>query len=121
MAVEGGSRATARLDRTLAALADPNRRAIVDALRRGEQRPAELADRLEISRPALSRHLRVLRDAGLVSQTASEPDARLRPIRLQPEPLAVVRDWLAAVESLWVEQLAAFKQHAEKGGRDQSR
>lgn len=119
----GGPNGTARiagtarvddLDQTLAALAEPQRRAIVEALREGELRPSELADRLAISRPALSRHLRVLRQAGLVSQQAGEPDARARPIRLQPARLGAVRHWLETVEAFWADQLGAFKRHAER-------
>ncbi len=106
------------LDQTLAALAEPQRRAIVEALREGELRPSELADRLAISRPALSRHLRVLRQAGLVSQQAGEPDARARPIRLQPARLGAVRHWLETVEAFWADQLGAFKRHAERPASD---
>lgn len=116
MAVEAAS----TLDRTLAALAEPQRRAIIEALRDGERRPSELADRLAISRPALSRHLRILRQAGLVTQAASEPDARARPIRLQPERLSAVRNWLESVEAFWSDQLAAFQQHAEHPARRQA-
>lgn len=112
-----GAAPAADLDRTLAALAEPQRRAIVEALRDGELRPSELADRLAISRPALSRHLRVLRQAGLVTQQAGDPDARARPIRLQPEQLGAVRHWLESVEAFWADQLVAFKRHAEGPAR----
>lgn len=112
-----GAAPAADLDRTLAALAEPQRRAIVEALRDGELRPSELADRLAISRPALSRHLRVLRQAGLVTQQAGDPDARARPIRLQPERLGAVRHWLESVEAFWADQLVAFKRHAEGPAR----
>ena len=109
------------LDQTLAALADPCRRAIVEALREGEQRPSDLAERLAISRPALSRHLRILRQAGLVSQQSSDPDARVRPIRLRPERLGAVRNWLETVESCWVEQLDAFRRHVEGAAGERRR
>lgn len=104
----------ADLDRTLTALADPTRRAIVEQLRRQSLRPSELADTLAISRPAISRHLRVLREAGLVDQEVSGDDARARPIQLRGQPLADLRGWLQDLEGFWHEQLAAFKAHAEK-------
>lgn len=104
----------ADLDRTLAALADPTRRAIVEQLRRQSMRPSELADLLAISRPAVSRHLRVLRDAGLVNQDVADADARSRPIQLRGEALSPLRDWLQDLEGFWQAQLATFKAHAEK-------
>ena len=78
----------AELDRTLAALADPTRRAIVERLRNRPQRPSEVAEALSMSRPAMSRHLRVLRRAGLIAQEALEEDARARVIQLRTEPLS---------------------------------
>ena len=105
----------AELDRTLAALADPTRRAIVEQLRQQSLRPSELADTMAISRPAISRHLRVLREAGLIGQDIGGDDARARPIQLQPEPLAQLRDWADELQGFWHEQLAAFKAHAERG------
>lgn len=107
----------ADVDRTLAALADPARRAIVDLIRDRELRPSEVADALAMSRPAMSRHLRVLRTAGLVSEETSGEDARARLIRLRPEPLAELRGWLEDVEAFWAAQLAGFKAHAERGRR----
>lgn len=104
----------ADLDRTLAALADPNRRAIVELLRGRPLRPSEVADALSISRPTMSRHLRVLRNAGLIRQEASEVDARARLIQLRQEPFARLRGWLEEVEALWIDQLDAFKAHAER-------
>ena len=101
------------VDRTLAALADPNRRAIVDLLRGQPQRPSEVAETLSISRPTMSRHLRVLRLAGLVQQEIAGLDARARLIRLRQEPFAQLRGWLEEVEAFWGEQLDAFKAHAE--------
>lgn len=107
----------ADLDRTLAALADPTRRAIVERLRKRPQRPSEVAEALSMSRPAMSRHLRVLRRAGLIAQQVLEEDARARLIQLRPEPLAQLRSWVEDVEAMWGDQLQAFKAHAERAQR----
>ncbi len=101
------------LDKTLAALADPARRAIVEHLRQQPQRPSDLADVLALSRPAVSRHLRVLRQAGLVGQDVDGDDGRVRPIQLQTAPLLQLRDWADELQGFWQDQLAAFKVHAE--------
>ncbi|MCA9706274.1 MAG: winged helix-turn-helix transcriptional regulator [Myxococcales bacterium] len=103
------------LDQTLAALADPTRRAIVGLLRQGPRRSGELADALETSRPAMSRHLRVLRRSRLVAERIMEDDARGRVYELRPEPFGPLREWLDEVESFWQDQLGAFKAHAERG------
>jgi DNA-binding transcriptional ArsR family regulator len=104
----------ADLDRTLAALADPTRRAIVERLRSKPQRPSEVAEALSMSRPAMSRHLRVLRRAGLIAQEALEEDARARLIQLRTEPLSRLRAWVEDVEAMWNDQLQSFKAHAEQ-------
>ena len=104
----------ADLDRTLAALADPRRRAIVQRLLKEPQRPSEVAEALSLSRPALSRHLRVLRQAGLIEQQTLDADARARVIQLLPEPFAQLRTWLDEVEGFWSAELDAFKAHAER-------
>ena len=104
----------ADLDRTLAALADPTRRAIVERLRSKPQRPSEVAEALSMSRPAMSRHLRVLRRAGLIAQEALEEDARARLIQLRTEPLSRLRVWVEDVEAMWNDQLQSFKAHAEQ-------
>jgi DNA-binding transcriptional ArsR family regulator len=105
----------ADLDRTLTALADPTRRRVIDRLRRRPQRAGELAAALEMSAPAMSRHLRVLRQTGLVEEEGLDDDARVRVYRLRPERFAALRDWLDEVEGYWGDQLAAFKEHAERG------
>ncbi|MCP3138742.1 ArsR/SmtB family transcription factor [Pyxidicoccus xibeiensis] len=102
------------LDRTLAALADPTRRGVVDLLRKQPRRAGELADAFEMSPPAMSRHLRVLRKTGLVEEDSLEDDARVRVYRLCPEPFAALRVWLDEVEAYWEDQLGAFKAHAER-------
>src|SRR5262245_31473959 len=109
--------ASADLDRTFAALADPTRRRVVDLLRRRPQRAGELAAAFEMSAPAMSRHLRVLRRTGLVEEEGLDEDARVRVYRLRPERFAAIRDWLDEVEGYWGGQLAAFKAHAERGKR----
>jgi DNA-binding transcriptional ArsR family regulator len=103
----------ASLDATLVALADPTRRRIVHHLRRGPCRAGDLAQVCEMSPPALSRHLRVLRGSGLVAERAVEDDARVRLYVLRPQRLAELRRWLDEVESLWSAQLDAFKAHVE--------
>ncbi len=102
------------LDQTLAALADPTRRGVVDLLRRKPRRAGELAEALSMSPPAMSRHLRVLRKTGLVEERELDDDARVRMYRLRPEPFTALRAWLDGVETFWVGQLDAFKAHAER-------
>lgn len=110
---------TPSLDRTFAALADPTRRGVVDLLRKEPRRASDLADVLGASRPAMSRHLRVLRASGLVETTdgADGSDARERIYRLRPAPFAQLRGWLGEVERFWTVQLDAFKAHAETKAR----
>ncbi len=103
----------ASIDRILAALADPYRRATVDLLRQGPRSAGDLARALAIPAPAMSRHLRVLREGGLVTQTQPEFDTRLRVYALQPGPMAELKSWLSEAEALWSEQLAAFSAHIE--------
>jgi DNA-binding transcriptional ArsR family regulator len=102
------------VDATLAALADPTRRAVIDLLRATPRRAGELAHMLEVSPPALSRHLRLLRAQGLVQEESQDDDARVRMYCLKPEPFRALRSWLDEVESFWGGQLDAFKQHAER-------
>lgn len=106
------------LDSTLAALADPTRRRAIDLLRQRPRRPGELAAALGVSPPVISRHLRVLRHQGLVEEERGDPrDSRLRVYRLRREPFTDLRSWLDQVEAFWVEQLGAFKAHAERPSR----
>jgi DNA-binding transcriptional ArsR family regulator len=102
------------LDETLTALADPARRAIVDLLCRRPLRPSEVADALDMSRPAMSRHLRVLRTAGLIEEEMLEDDARSRLLQLRRQPFKQLRGWVDEVEGFWTDQLRAFKAHAER-------
>ena len=107
----------AAVDDILTALADPARRGVVDLLLHGPRRAGELADRLGLTAPAMSRHLRVLRERGLIEDERPADDARIRLFRLKPEPFQALASWLGDVEAFWGEQLAAFKQHAEKRKR----
>ena len=102
------------LDRTLAALAEPTRRAVVHLLRKKPRRAGELAEALSMTPPAMSRHLRVLRKTGLVKEEEPEDDARVRIYRLCHEPFSELRGWLDEVEEFWGDQLQAFKKHAER-------
>lgn len=102
------------LDSTLAALADPTRRRVVYLLRRGPRRAGELAAAAQMSGPAMSRHLRVLRTTGLVDVAQSEADARHRLYRLRPEPFVALEAWLDQVHAFWGEQLGSYKRHVER-------
>ena len=105
------------VDGTLAALADPTRRQVVELLRERPRRVGELAAAVAMSGPAMSKHLRVLRASGLVEvetePTGAERDARLRVYRLRPEPFAALHAWLDQV-AFWADQLDAFKEYAER-------
>ena len=102
------------VDATLAALADPARRAAVDLLRAQPRRAGELAARLSLTPPAMSRHLRVLRASGLVTEDHGGEDARVRVYTLRHEPFDELRSWVEDVERFWTMELASFKRHAEK-------
>ncbi|MET7281755.1 metalloregulator ArsR/SmtB family transcription factor [Kribbella sp. NPDC005582] len=86
------------LDATFAALADPTRRAILARLATGDATVTELAAPFAMSQPAISKHLRVLERAGLVSRSR---DAQRRPCRLVAEPLRTATDWLADYRDYW--------------------
>jgi len=102
------------LDGTFTALADPTRRGVIDLLRKEPRRAGDLADELGMSRPAMSRHLKVLRQTGLIEPASDEADMRARIYRLKPEPFSLLRTWLDEVELFWSGQLASFKAHAER-------
>ncbi len=102
------------LDSTLAALADPTRRRVVDLLREEPRRAGELADAFDMSRPAMSRHLRVLRTNGLVEEARDPEDARARVYQLCPEPIDELQIWISEVQRFWDDQLDSFRQLAEQ-------
>ena len=106
--------AALNLDRTLAALADPHRRHVIELLRDRPRRAGELADDVGLNPSALSRHLRTLKASGLIEEAHPEFDARIRIYSLRPEPMANLKAWLEQTERLWTEQLAAFKAHLEE-------
>jgi DNA-binding transcriptional ArsR family regulator len=109
------SAASAEVDRTLAALADPYCRRAVELLAERPRPAGELARVLELAPPAMSRRLKVLKEGGLVEESHPEFDARVRVYALRPEPMVHLLHWLEAAERLWSEQLAAFKAHLEQG------
>lgn len=111
----------ARLDRAFGALADPTRRAVIRALVKRPHRAGELAAAVRIKPPALSRHLRVLKRAGLVIESGVEDDARVRVYRAKAAAFRPMNAWIDDVEALWHHQLAAFKAHAERGVRTRRR
>lgn len=91
-------RASERLDATFAALADPTRRAILARLAKGEATVTELAEPFAMSQPAISKHLKVLERAGLISRGR---DAQRRPCRIEPRPLREVNLYLESYRELW--------------------
>jgi DNA-binding transcriptional ArsR family regulator len=96
---------------TFAVLAEPSRREILDLLLDGERPVGELVDELGLSQPAVSKHLRVLREAGLVEV---RPDAQRRLYRLRPEPLLELDEWLAPYRALWGRSLDRLGRHLEE-------
>ncbi len=106
--------ATAPLDDTLAALADPIRRRAVELLAQRPRRAGELARDLGTTPSALSKHLRVLRQRGLVRETHPDFDARVRIYMLRSAPMTELRSWLDIAERGWAEQLTAFASHLER-------
>jgi DNA-binding transcriptional ArsR family regulator len=95
---------------TFEVLAEPTRRRILDLLRERERSVGELVDRLTISQPGVSKHLRVLREAGLVEVRT---DAQRRWYGLRPEPLSEVDAWLAPYRRLWAGRLDALERHLD--------
>lgn len=91
-------------------LADPTRRRLLDELRRGESSVGALVERLNLSQPAVSKQLRVLREAGLASVRV---DAQRRIYRLEPGGLREVDEWLAPYRALWEERLDAMERTLE--------
>lgn len=114
-----------QLDRVFAAIADPTRRAILARLARGEATVNELVEPFALSQPTISKHLKVLEHAGLVSRGR---EAQYRPVRLNAAPLAGAAGWLAHYQQFWEESLDRLddyvkdlermeKQHAKKPRR----
>ena len=101
----------ARLDRTFTALGDATRRAIVARLAEGEVTVGELARPFRISRPAISKHLRVLEQAGLVRRTR---DGRVNRCTLAPEPLHSAAEWVERYRAFWEGQLDALARYVQE-------
>jgi len=97
-----------------AALADPTRLRAVELLGERPHRAGELAARIGISAPVMSRHLRILLRAGVIADERGADDARVRMFQLRPEQLAATQAWLDQVQAHWNAQLASFKQHVER-------
>jgi DNA-binding transcriptional ArsR family regulator len=98
---------------TFAVLADPTRRRILDLLVEEERPVGDLVDKLSISQPGVSKHLRVLREAGLVSVRT---DAQRRIYGVRPEPFAELDTWLAPYRRLWNSHLDALERHLDTEG-----
>jgi DNA-binding transcriptional ArsR family regulator len=96
---------------TLQALAEPRRQAILELLRDGERPVGELVEQLHLSQPAVSKHLRVLKEAGVVE---ARVDAQRRLYRIRPEPLAELDDWLATYRRLWTARLDRLEDHLDR-------
>jgi DNA-binding transcriptional ArsR family regulator len=96
---------------TFEVLAEPNRRRILDLLRSSERPVGELVRELDVSQPAVSKHLRVLREAGLVDVRAA---AQRRLYRVRPEPLQALDEWLEPYRRLWSERLDDLERHLDE-------
>lgn len=112
---DAARRLSAALDRTLGALADPVRRRAVELLGRRPRSAGDLARELGLAPPAMSRHLKALKDGGLVEDGHPAFDARVRIYSLKDGATAELKQWIAETEALWAHQLAAFKVHVEGG------
>lgn len=105
-----GRRAAPDLDRVFAALSQPVRRSMIERLSAGECTVGDLAEPHDISLPAVSKHLRVLEDAGLLEQT---PDGRVRRCNLNAAPLSAAFGWLVQYRLFWEDALDALAAHVE--------
>jgi DNA-binding transcriptional ArsR family regulator len=95
---------------TFEVLAEPNRRRILDLLGASERPVGELVDQLALSQPAVSKHLRILREAGLVEVRG---DAQRRLYRVRPEPLRAIDDWLEPYRRMWSSRLDELERHLD--------
>ncbi|HVL88368.1 MAG TPA: metalloregulator ArsR/SmtB family transcription factor [Candidatus Thermoplasmatota archaeon] len=100
----------AQLDAVFAALAHPIRRAMLERLAEGDCAVGDLAKPHDVSLPAISKHLRILEDAGLLTQT---PDGRVRRCSLAPKPLSAAFSWIVQYRILWEERLDALARHLQ--------
>jgi DNA-binding transcriptional ArsR family regulator len=104
------------MDNLLLALSDQSRRTMLDELRRGPASVSELASIIPIARPGVSRHLRVLREAGLV---AVRKDAQRRVYSLQPQPMAELDEWLGHYRAMWEQRMDALHTEVARGKHNQ--
>lgn len=104
-------RYTSGMESVFDVIAEPNRRAILSLLVSSEQSVREIERELRMSQPAVSKHLRVLREAGFVESTV---DAQRRVYRLTPEPLQALDDWLAPFRRLWSTHVDALERHLDR-------
>lgn len=102
------------MESSFAIIAEPNRRALLNLLATSERSVGELQRQLRMPQPSVSKHLRVLREAGFVE---SRVDAQRRVYRLRPEPLMEVDSWLAPFRRLWSARLDALERHLDRMGR----
>ena len=100
---------------TFAVIGDPSRRRILDELREGDRSVGQLVEALSMSQPAVSKHLRVLREAGLVR---SRTVAQRRVYGIRAEPLAEVDEWLEPYRRLWARQLDALERHLDDEAKE---
>jgi DNA-binding transcriptional ArsR family regulator len=106
------------LDHTFSALADPTRRAILVRLAQGEATVGELAEPFDISLPAISRHLKVLQEASLIS---NERDGKHRRCRLKPEAIAAASDWLDFHRRFWIGSFSRLDAHLKRSAKERKR
>lgn len=102
------------LDAALTALADPDRRRAIELLGKAPRRAGELAEALGLPAPAMSRHLRILKQGGLIEETHPDFDGRVRIYTLKEGGMADLKLWLAETDKLWAAQFTTFKAHMEK-------
>ena len=100
---------------TWAALADPHRRTVLELLRERPRPVGELVERLRLTQPGTSKHLRVLRDAGLVSV---RQEGQRRVYALRPAPMAELDAWLAPYRELWADRLDALERHLDRKAQE---
>lgn len=99
------------VESTFAIIAEPNRRAILSLLASSERSVGEIEQRLRMPQPSVSKHLRVLREAGFVE---SRVDAQRRVYRIRPEPLMEVDEWIAPFRRLWAKHVDALERHLDR-------
>ena len=99
---------------TFEVMAEPNRRVIVELLRERERTVGELVQKLDVSQPAVSKHLRVLREGGLVE---SRIDAQRRVYRVRPQPLRELDAWLEPYRAMWIRSLDALERHLDEADK----